>query len=159
MVARGVRRTIAATLLAGAVAASGSARADDGLLTAPSPDTVARTLDRLAAAAEADGFRIFARANHPIAAQRIGVTLRPVATLLFGKPQVGVPLIGCDPRLGFELPLRAVVWQDDAERVWIGMVDPAALKGRYGLTAACDAPLAALREVEGRLLKLGAGTP
>ncbi len=158
MVGRMSRRALTAALVASAVASS-PARAEGDLRTTRSPDTVAVTLDRLSAAVEAEGFKVFARANHPVAARRIGVTLRPVATLLFGKPQLGVPLIGCDPRLGFELPLRALVWQDASDQVWLGMVDPAALKARYHLGAACDAPLAALRAVEDQLLKGGTGTP
>ncbi len=105
------RKAIAAVLALAAawmVTRAPPARADGELLTAKSPDTVERTLDRVAAAAEADGFKIFVRANHPVAARRIGVTLRPVATLMLGKPQVGVPLIQCDQRLGIELPLRAL---------------------------------------------------
>ena len=69
----------------------------------------------MTAAAEADGFKVFVRAEHPVAARRIGVTLRPIATLLLGKPQVGVPLIECDQRLDIELPLRALVWRDAAD--------------------------------------------
>ena len=156
------RRALAVVLSLAATSAATwtrTAHADGDLLTARSPDTVATTLDRLAAAAEADGFKIFVRANHPIAAQRIGVTLPPITTLLFGKPQVGVPLIQCDPRLAIELPLRALVWRDAAGQVWLGMVDPAVLKARYGLGATCDASIAALGDVTRKLLKSGAGTP
>ena len=112
------------------------ARADD-LLMAKSSHPVAETLDRVEAAAKSDGFFIVARVDHAGAAEGVGLKLRPTALLIFGKPQGGTPLMQCDQRAGIDLPLKALARQDESGQVWLGMVDPAVLRSRYGLGAAC----------------------
>lgn len=131
------------------------ARADD-LLMAKSAHPVMETLDRVEAAAKAAGFFIVARVDHSGAAEGAGLKLRPTALLIFGKPQGGTPLMVCDQRAGIDLPLKALAWQDEAGQVWLGMVDPAVLKARYGFGAACDGPIAAMQGVVRGLLHAGA---
>jgi len=131
------------------------ARADD-LLMAKSAHPVMETLDRVEAAAKAAGFFIVARVDHSGAAEGAGLKLRPTALLIFGKPQGGTPLMVCDQRAGIDLPLKALAWQDEAGQVWLGMVDPAVLKARYRLGAACDGPIAAMQGVVRGLLHAGA---
>ena len=127
-----------------ALLASTQAGAEE-LLSAKGGPTVVATMDRLEAAAKAQGFSIVARVDHAANAERVGLPLRPTALLVFGKAQGGTPVIQCDQRIGLELPLRAVAWQDEGGQVWLGMADPVVLKARYGLSAACDAPLAAMQ--------------
>lgn len=125
------------------------------LLTVESPYPVMETLDRVEAAAKEGGFSIVARVNHAGAAERVGLELRPTAVLIFGKAQGGTPLIQCDQRIGIDLPLKALAWQDASGQVRLAMVDPAVLKTRYDLPAACDAPIAAMqRAVRGFLTQI-----
>ena len=134
-----------------------AARAED-LLTVKSGRPVMETLDRLDAAAKADGFVVVARVDHSGGAERAGLKLRPTMLTIFGKPQGGTPLMACDQRTGLDLPLKALAWQDAAGQVWLGMADPANLKARYGLGTACDAPVAAMQGVV-RALMDGAVKP
>ena len=144
-------------VLAGLVLlASGQIAHADELLMAKSTHPVMETLDRVEAAAKSAGFFIVARVDHAGAAEGVGLKLRPTALLIFGKPQGGTPLMQCDQRVGIDLPLKALAWQDEAGQVWLGMVDPAVLKTRYGLGAACDAPIAAMQGVVHGLLSAGA---
>lgn len=117
----------------------------DELIAVRSARPVMETLDRVEAVAKAAGFSIVARVDHAGAAQGVGLALRPTALLIFGKPQGGTPLMQCDQRVAIDLPLKALAWQDEAGQVWLGMANPAVLKSRYGLDAACDAPLSAMR--------------
>ena len=126
------------------VFASAPAAAEE-LLAVKGAATVAGTLDRLEAVVKANGFSVVARVDHAANAERVGLELRPTALLVFGKAQGGTPVIQCDQRIGLDLPLRAVAWQDQAGQVWLGMADPAVLKARYGLPATCDAPIAAMQ--------------
>lgn len=121
-----------------------AARADE-LMMVKSPRPVMETLDRVEAAAKAAGFFLVARVDHAGAAENAGLKLRPTALSIFGKPQGGTPLMVCDQRVGIDLPLKALAWQDAAGQVWLGMADPAVLKARYGLPDACDAPVAAMQ--------------
>ena len=127
------------------------ARADD-LMSVKSARPVAETLDRVEERAKAQGFFIVARVEHAKAAEGVGLKLRPTALLVFGKPQGGTAIMQCDQRAGLDLPLKALAWQDEAGQVWLGMLDPAVLKARYALPAACDAPLAAMAGVVKGLL-------
>lgn len=147
-----MKALVAAMILVASVQA---ARADE-LMMAKSPHPVMETLDRVEAAAKSAGFFIVARVDHSGAAKGAGLTLRPTVLLIFGKPQGGTPLMECDQRAGIDLPLKALAWQDEAGQVWLGMMDPAVLKARYGLGAACDAPIAAMQGVVRGLLGAGA---
>ena len=60
------------------------ARAADGMVVLPSAHPVSITVDRLAAALKAQGFRIFARIDHAAGAASVDMTLAPTELLIFG---------------------------------------------------------------------------
>ncbi len=131
-----------------------AAKADE-LLTAKSAYSVMETLDHVENAARANGFSIVARVDHAAAAKAVGLKLRPTSLLIFGKPQSGTPLMQCDQRVGIDLPLKALAWQDDAGQVWLGMIDPAVLQARYGLGVSCDRAIEMMQGVVRGLLASG----
>src|ERR1700722_13225992 len=90
----------------------------------------AETLSRLIEAITARGLTVFAQIDHAAAANAVGLDLRPEEVVLFGNPQAGTPLMQSDPRIGAELPLRMLVWQDD-EGTLLGYVDPRDLVRSY----------------------------
>ena len=61
-----------------------------------------------------------------------GVELEPNVLLIFGKVEVGTPLMQADPRAGVELPLRMLIWQD-SDGTHVGYLDPRELTDRYAL--------------------------
>jgi uncharacterized protein (DUF302 family) len=44
----------------------------------------------------------------------------------------------CAQTVGIDLPLKALVWQDESGQVWLGYNDPAYLAARHG-AAQCPA--------------------
>jgi uncharacterized protein (DUF302 family) len=88
------------------------------------------TVGRLLAAIERRGLTVFARIDHAAAARDAGLELSDELVLLFGNPQAGTPLMRSDPRIGIELPLRILVWQQGDE-VLIGYRDPQELAAAY----------------------------
>jgi len=114
-----------------------AAHAED-LIAVKSQRSVPETLDRLQKIVKDNGFFIVGRVPHSEAAKGAGLTLRPTELLIFGKPQSGTPLMVCDQRVGIDLPLRALAWEDANKQVWLAMVDPHVLKQRYSLGAECD---------------------
>jgi uncharacterized protein (DUF302 family) len=90
------------------------------------------TAARLAAAITRRGLTVFARIDHAAAARGVGLELPPEEVFIFGNPQAGTPLMQKDPRVGYELPLRILVWQEGG-RVLVGYGDPAELADRYSL--------------------------
>jgi uncharacterized protein (DUF302 family) len=85
-----------------------------GLVTRPSPHSVRATIDRFAAAVREANWVVFAEIDHAAAAQAAGLALRPRMVVVFGNPRAGTPAMAANPTLALDLPLRILVWQDDA---------------------------------------------
>jgi uncharacterized protein (DUF302 family) len=83
------------------------------LQTAPSPHDVRGTMDRAVAALERRGVHVFARVDHGGGARAAGLDLADEELLVFGDPRAGTPLMQSDATVGYELPLRLLVWDAD----------------------------------------------
>jgi uncharacterized protein (DUF302 family) len=117
-----------------------------GLTITASPYPARETSDRIAQAITKRGIEIFARIDHASAAEKIGLALRPTEVLIFGNPLAGTPLMQKAQTMGIDLPLKALVWQDESGKTWIGTNDPAWIAQRHGL-AGMEKVLAALTNV------------
>jgi uncharacterized protein (DUF302 family) len=131
------------------------AAAADGLLTVESKRSAKETMDRLESVVKAKGLNVFARIDHAAGAAKIGRTLRPTELLIFGNPQGGTPFMECAQSAGIDLPLKALVWQDEAGRVWLGYNDAAYLAARHGV-ASCPAAAGLAKALAG-LIREAAG--
>jgi uncharacterized protein (DUF302 family) len=109
-----------------------SAWAAEGLVALKSPYSPKETLSRLEDLVKQRGLNVFARIDHAAGAAKIGKTLRPTELLIFGNPQGGTPLMECAQSAGIDLPLKALVWEDEKAQVWLGYNDPAFLAQRHG---------------------------
>ena len=87
---------------------------------------------RLREALDAHGLQLFARIDHAAGARKAGIELQPDVLLILGNARVGTPLMQADPRVGIELPLRMLIWQDHAG-THVGYLDPRELADRYAL--------------------------
>jgi uncharacterized protein (DUF302 family) len=117
----------------------------EGLITIASNYDPKETIDRLAAAVTTHGMAILARIDHAAAAAGAGLDLRPTEVLIFGNPRAGTPLMQAAQTMGIDLPLRALVWQDEGGRVWLSYNDPHWLARRHGATTvATDNVLSAM---------------
>jgi uncharacterized protein (DUF302 family) len=90
---------------------------------------------RLREALEAHGLQLFARIDHAAGARKADVELEPDVLLIFGNVRVGTPLMQADPRVGIELPLRMLIWQDP-DGTHVGYLDPQELADRSALDGA-----------------------
>ena len=124
------RNWLAAALLA---TTATLAVAADGLIAVKSPHNPTETMKRLEDAVKARGLTVFARVDHAGGAAKIGKTLRPTELLIFGNPQGGTPFMECAQSVGIDLPLKALVWQDEQAQTWIGYNDPAWIAQRHGV--------------------------
>jgi uncharacterized protein (DUF302 family) len=100
------------------------------MLVTPSTSGYAETMSRLIEAIASRGLTVFARIDHAAAAREAGLDLAPEEVVIFGNARAGTPLMQSDPRLGAELPLRMLVWQD-GPRALLGYSDPRELAQRY----------------------------
>lgn len=116
----------------------------DGLSVLPSGFGPAETMERLAAAATARGMAVLARVDHAAAAAQVGLELRPTAVLVFGNARAGTPLMHATQTIGIDLPLKALVWRDEAGATWLAYNDPAWLAERHGARLGNEAVLQAM---------------
>jgi uncharacterized protein (DUF302 family) len=116
------------------------AAAADGLVAVKSPHSAKVTMDRLEAVAKEKGLNVFARIDHAAGAAKVGKTLRATEVLVFGNPQGGTPFMECAQSVGIDLPLKALVWQDEASQVWVGYNDPAWIAQRHGVESCAVVP-------------------
>jgi len=107
----------------------------DGLTICASNFGPKETLDRLAAAVTNRRMAILVRIDHAATGAQAGMELRPTAVLIFGNPKAGTPLMQATQTMGIDLPLRALVWQDENGRTRLAYNDPKWLARRHGADA------------------------
>lgn len=116
----------------------------DGLVTIASAHGPSETMERVVAAVTERGLSILARIDHAGAAAKAGLALRPTEVLIFGNPKAGTPLMQAAQSFGIDLPLKILVWQDEAGTTWLGYNDPSWLAQRHHATDGTDRILAAM---------------
>ncbi len=117
--------------------------AADGVVKLQSHHQPKETVQRLEEAIKARGMTVFAHIDHAAAAADVGLTLRPTNLLIFGNPKGGTLLMQSAQEMGIDLPLKALVWQDDRGTTWLSYIDPAWLAQRYGGTPGAEAAVRA----------------
>jgi uncharacterized protein (DUF302 family) len=117
-----------------AAAAARGMKTGDGIVSMPSKYSVPETLDRLEAALQAKGIRVFARVDHSGEAEKVGMKMPATQLLIFGNPKAGTPVMLAAPTSAIDLPLKALAWQDHDGKVWLSYNDPAYLQRRFGLS-------------------------
>jgi uncharacterized protein (DUF302 family) len=139
-----LRNTIIAGILL--VMSSSQARAECGLVTRASKYTVQETIDRFEAAIKskaAGGWVIFNRIDHAATAKGAGLEMRPRTVIIFGNPKAGTPPMTKSATLAIDLPMKALVWQDDQDKVWLtynsSEYGAKQIYPRHGLTVPDDA--------------------
>lgn len=118
--------------------------AADGLVTVRSAFGPEETMKRLVAEVTERGLTIFAHVDHAAGAAAAGLPLRPTDLLVFGNAKGGTPLMQSAQTIGIDLPLKALVWQDETGATWLSYNDPAYLAARHGVGVSAAAPLEAL---------------
>jgi uncharacterized protein (DUF302 family) len=117
------------------------------LETVRSPFPVGETVARVETALVAAGMKVFARIDQAAEAQGVGLSMRPAVVILFGNPKAGTPLMVARPTVAIDLPLKALVWEDDRGTTWLTTNTPALLVRRHGLDPALAAKLAPAGQV------------
>ena len=121
--------------------------AAEGMISIKSEHSVTATADRLEKILVSKGMTVFTRIDHAAGAQKAGKTLAPTELVIFGNPKVGTPLMQCSHSIAIDLPQKALIWQDEAGKVWFSYNDPQYLALRHN-TRGCDE---VLKKVAGAL--------
>ncbi len=102
------------------------------MIVTPARGDADQVESRLVKALDDRGVKRFARIDHGAAASEAGLELGAERVLEFGNPQGGTPLMAADRRVGIELPLKMLIWEDQ-EGAKLGYNDPRTLAGTYRL--------------------------
>jgi uncharacterized protein (DUF302 family) len=117
--------------------------AASGLITKPSKYSVQETIERFETAMKAQGWVVFTELDHAAAAAQAGLALHPLTVIVFGNPKVGTLLMQQAPTLAIDVPLKALVWQDEQGQVWLTYNSSEYMRSfiypRHGLTVSVDA--------------------
>jgi uncharacterized protein (DUF302 family) len=89
------------------------------LVTLPSAHSASETVERFTALLAQKGIQVFAHIDHAAEAKKVGLPLQPTQVLIFGNPKAGTPLMQSRQTIGLDLPLRALVWEDEEGKVWL----------------------------------------
>jgi uncharacterized protein (DUF302 family) len=114
--------------------------AADGLISVQSQHDVKTTTDKMEAAVKAKGMKVFIRIDHAAGASSVGAKLRPTELLIFGNPKLGSALMGCAQTTAIDLPMKALVYENEKGEVTLSYNDPAYLKSRHQMPG-CDKPI------------------
>jgi len=107
--------------------------AENGLAQVASKYTVDETVQRLQSILAQKGLQLFALVDHSGEAEKAGMKMRPTKLLIFGSPKAGTPVMVAAPTLAIDLPLKALVWQDENGKVWVSYNSPEYLQQRHGV--------------------------
>src|SRR5579862_15154 len=105
----------------------------NGLVRIASPRSVPETLQRLEEILRSKGMAIFARIDHSGEAAKVGLEMHATQLLLFGSPKGGTPVMVAAPSVAIDLPLKALVAEDDQGKVWVTYNSPEYLQQRHGI--------------------------
>lgn len=103
------------------------------MITTKSAFDVNTTADKLVKVIESKGLNLFSKIDHAAGAQKADLELKPTTLLIFGNPRVGTLLMQCDQRVGYELPLKMLIWENEDGETTVGYNDPSMLGHHYDL--------------------------
>ncbi len=105
----------------------------NGLSQVASPHSVDETVQRLESVLAERGLQLFALVDHSGEASKVGMKMRPTRLLIFGSPKSGTPMMIAAPTIAIDLPLKALVSEDENGKVWVSFNSPEYLQQRHGV--------------------------
>jgi len=103
----------------------------NGIVNIPSNHSVEQTVERLKAILQGKGINLFAFIDHSGEAAMLGISMPPTKLLIFGSPRAGTPIMLAAPSAAIDLPLKILIWEDNAGKVWLSYNSPAYLQQRH----------------------------
>lgn len=105
----------------------------NGIVSKLSHHSVDATVEKLKGILQAKGVALFALVDHSGEAEKVGLKMRPTKLAIFGSPKAGTPLMVASPSIAIDLPLKILVAEDAAGKVWVSYNSPAYLRDRHNL--------------------------
>ena len=105
----------------------------NGLVQIASRYSVDETVQRLESILAQRGLQLFALVDHSGEAAKVGMKMRPTKLLIFGSPKGGTPVMVAAPTVAIDLPLKALISEDENAKVWVTYNNPEYLQQRHGI--------------------------
>jgi uncharacterized protein (DUF302 family) len=112
-----------------------SAASENGIVRIASQHSVDNTVSKVEAILQAKNVKLFTVVDHSGEAEKAGLKMPNTKLLIFGNPKGGTPLMLASPSVALDFPLKILVAEDTAGKVWISYNSPAYLQQRHGLPA------------------------
>ncbi len=112
-----------------------SAIPENGIVRIPSQHSVDDTIARLESVLQSKNVKLFAVVDHSGEAEMAGLRMPNTKLLIFGNPKGGTPLMLASPSVALDLPLKILVAEDAAGKVWLSYNAPAYLQHRHNFPA------------------------
>ncbi|MGB9430979.1 MAG: DUF302 domain-containing protein [Candidatus Acidiferrum sp.] len=106
---------------------------ENGIVRIASVHSVQETVAKLEAILLAKNVKLFTIVDHSGEAEKAGLTMPNTKLLIFGNPKGGTPLMLASPGVALDLPLKILIAEDTAGKVWISYNAPAWLQQRHNL--------------------------
>ena len=124
---------------------------EPGVVTKVSPRTVTDTVSKLTGIIAAKGLTLFTVIDQREAARKAGLDLRETVLVVFGSPAAGTPVMAAVPLVALDLPLKALIWDDDGQTK-VSYYDPAWVVARHHVPADLAGNLAAINALTDALI-------
>jgi uncharacterized protein (DUF302 family)/uncharacterized membrane protein YidH (DUF202 family) len=106
---------------------------ENGIVHIASQHSVADTVAKLESTLQAKNIKLFAVVDHSGEAEKVGLAMPNTKLLIFGNPKGGTPLMLSSPSVALDFPLKILVAEDAAGKIWISYNAPAYLQQRHNL--------------------------
>ena len=108
-----------------------AAAATNGIVSKPSNHSVEQTVEKLTNILKSKGVAVFALIDHSGEAEKVGLKMLPTKLMIFGNPKAGTPLMLAAPSSAIDLPLKILIREDPAGKVWVSYNGPEYLQERH----------------------------
>jgi uncharacterized protein (DUF302 family) len=106
---------------------------DNGITRIASQHSVDETVSKLEAILQAKSVKLFAVVDHSGEAEKAGLKMPNTKLLIFGNPKAGTPLMLASPSVAIDFPLKILVAEDTAGKVWVSYNSTSYLQQRHNL--------------------------
>ena len=107
---------------------------NNGIVQIAGKHSVDETVEKLKGILQAKGVTLFTVVDHSGEAAKAGMTMPNTKLLIFGNPKAGTPVMLAAPSIAIDLPLKILVAEDAAGKVWISYNSTEFLAERHGVS-------------------------
>ncbi len=106
-----------------------------GMVSIEAAHSVDETVEKLKGILTAKGVTLFALVDHSGEAAKAGMKMPNTKLLIFGSPKAGTPVMLAAPSIAIDLPMKILVAEDDAGKVWVSYNSAPYLAERHSVPA------------------------